>query len=270
MYGLLTQHPQILAATQKELNFFRYQDEPMSDYVTYFPNRTAGNPDAISLDASVRYVRYPWTRDKLYATFPCATIVFLMRDPAVRWWSHFQYSARRCSDPDANGACLAKGISFEALLPREMAATKKLFERVGFTRELQEAGISFFSMQHGSQVPTRRTSFTLGLYYSRMKYWLEVWPRSQVLLVNMEEYFHPATLNEKMQEITDFVGLPRHQFNAIPPDLPMGDATHTAPGDYGPLPEPYNTQVRAFYEPDLKLLKKHFGITFAAPVEAAG
>jgi hypothetical protein len=267
IHALLTQHPHIVEATEKEINFFPAVDiaNPMAVYATFFPNRTTNNPKAISIDASISYVASPHVRDMLRNTFPCAKIVFLMRDPAVRWWSSYNHVQRRRQEALKRGEKRTL-FSVEEHFTREMNKTRHDFQQVEFTKEAQKAGVSYFSLQR-KKLPMESISshtLVLGMYYSRIMEWLEVWPRSQVLLVNTEEFFDPATLNNRMRVLTDFAGLEPHKFKAMPPKLPAYNKNHKKPGDYGLLPEPYYSQIRAFYEPDLKLLKEHFGISFNA------
>jgi hypothetical protein len=268
MYSLLAQHPRVVRGSRKEIEFFPQPHEkmkPVSLYVKHFPNRTTDNPKAISIDASNNYCVWPPTRNALRRTFPCAKIIFLMRDPTIRWWSAYQHSQRSCRQAlQRHEACQNPIAPVGKVFRANMNASQQAMRQVGFTKELQEAGVSFFSLQR-QKLPIDsigKKAITAGLYYSRVMEWLEVWPRSQVLLVNTEEYFNATTLNEKMRVITDFAGLPPHKFKPIPPRLPYADGTHDAPGDYGTLPEPYNSTLRAYYEPDLKLLKQHFGISF--------
>jgi hypothetical protein len=269
IHALLTQHPNVVEASKKEINFFPATGiaNPMQPYAQYFPKRVASNPNATSIDASVGYVVDPLVRDTLRLTFPCAKIVFLMRDPTARWWSGYNFVQRRCNTAPGKKKKNCQPVSLEEHYARQIQGARRAFQQVGFTKEVQESGVSFFSLQRQQlpidSIPTK--ALLTGMYYSRIMEWLEVWPRSQVLLVNMEDYFDPATLNDRMRVFTDFVGLPPHKFEPIPPELPAHNSNHTAPGDYGLLPEPYNSNIREFYEPDLKLLKEHFGISFKAP-----
>jgi hypothetical protein len=188
-----------------------------------------------------------------------------MRDPAIRWWSGYNHALRQC-----RGARQRRKVCnlppLEQVYERDMDKAMRTFQQVGFTKEVQEAGVSFFSLQRQKLplTPIYGQTLASGLYYSRIMEWLEVWPRSQVLLVNTEEYFDSATLNARMRGVTDFLGLKPHKFRALSPKLPARSLNHSAPGDYGPLPEPYYSSIRAFFEPDLKLLKEHFGISFNA------
>jgi hypothetical protein len=267
IHALLTQHPNITPAKRKELNFFPATGiaNPMSVYATYFPNRTTNKPDAISIDASVTYIAEPRARDSLRHAFPCGKIIFLMRDPTVRWWSRYNHIQRGCQAwKKGNKGCEPSAL--KEFIAEALNETRQAMEYAGFTKELQKAGASFFSVRRHKRrqdLPVEQI-FTKGMYYSHIMDWLEVWPRSQVLLVNTEGYFDPATLNDRMRVMTDFVGLKPHNFKPIPPKLPGANRHHVSPGDYGALPEPYESQIRAFFAPDLKLLKEHFGISFNA------
>jgi hypothetical protein len=264
--GLLNQHPQIARAATKEINFFSEpgDEQPISAYAAFFPNRSSDAPDAITMDLSIVSASHMVTRDRLRRAFPCGKIVFFMRDPTVRWWSWYNHQYRRCVKlrrPSCD--------SVEVVYQREMKKTLQKFDDVGFTPEVQASGTSFFLLQRLNPPAAQfknsgaePNTFASGMYYSRIKEWLEVWPRSQVLLINTEEYFNPDTLNDRMRVITDFAGLKPHTFTAIPPRLPARFGGHKAPGDYGALPEPIYSQIREFYAPDLKLLKQHFGISF--------
>jgi hypothetical protein len=256
---LLNQHPQIARAAKKEINFFSEPGEqPIAAYAAFFPNHSSDALDATAMDFSINYASHMASRDRLRRAFPCAKIIFFMRDPTVRWWSWYNHQHRLCVER-RRPSCRSVKVYYH----NGMRKTLQEFEEAGFTPDVQASGASFFLLQrlHNSSTDEKNT-LTVGMYYSRIMEWLEVWPRSQVLLVNTEDYFNPETLNDRMRVITDFAGLKPHRFRAMQPRIPAQYGDHKAPGDYGELPEPFYSQIRDFYAPDLKLLKQHFGISF--------
>jgi hypothetical protein len=269
-YNTLVQHPQMVKATKKEINFFANTDRTYTDslapYIEVFPERKEGRnaPRRYGIDASIEYVSRPDARDRLHASFPCAKLIVLMRDPTVRYYSYFQHIKRACVRTPNSHIC-KRNVTLEEYVTADLERMEAGYAQLSFTPEVQASGVSYFSLAR-KHIPLSEIksacALSMGLYYSRLIEWLDVWPRSQIMIINSELLFEAATFHSIMKNVTAFLEISPYNYELLPPRIIVKDASHTAPGDYGAMPEPFQSRVRAFYEPDLKLLEQHFGVRF--------
>lgn len=98
LQGYLRQHPRLVAARRKEPGHFNAPRSPRDPaaYRDWF--RYDGRPDALGLDASTGYAKYPTMPDVAarLAAFPaCFRMVYVMRDPVDRIESHLAHNVAR-------------------------------------------------------------------------------------------------------------------------------------------------------------------------------
>jgi hypothetical protein len=89
---LLGRHPRVFISTPKELNFFSRDEEfakGLDWYRTYF---AAANSNQLLIEASTEYTRnpqMPLAPERLHDTLPGAKLIYLMRHPVKRAYSHY-------------------------------------------------------------------------------------------------------------------------------------------------------------------------------------
>jgi len=104
LYEYLDQHPQVGMSSIKEPNYFSseelkkqslyYKDvilNTLSEYEALFSNE---KNKLILGEASVSYLFYPSVPAKIYAYNPDAKIIIMLRNPALRAFSHWQMDER--------------------------------------------------------------------------------------------------------------------------------------------------------------------------------
>lgn len=89
---LLQQHRQIHIPSQKELFFFDFNfNKGLEWYQELF--KGAG-PHQLLGDCTPWYMSWPKAPERIARTFPNSKIIFILRDPAARAWSHFWHDYR--------------------------------------------------------------------------------------------------------------------------------------------------------------------------------
>lgn len=84
---LLQQHPQIHIPPAKELFFFdHHYDNGLGWYEALF---SAAEPGQLLGDCTPWYMSSPQAPRRIADHFPLARLIFILRDPASRTWSHF-------------------------------------------------------------------------------------------------------------------------------------------------------------------------------------
>lgn len=104
LYHYLQEHPQVFMSEIKETNFFTYrQIEEQGLYYDATPVRSAADYSALFTavqaetaigEASVSYLFYPGTAEKIHAYNPNAKIIMVLRNPIERAFSHYLMDQR--------------------------------------------------------------------------------------------------------------------------------------------------------------------------------
>lgn len=103
LFNYLSSHPEINAATTKEVRFFQDDEYPLtrvccfeqglSEYAKYYPGWEACD-DKVLMEASPDYL-YSKTALRIRETLPNARLVFILRNPKERLISCYRYAVQR-------------------------------------------------------------------------------------------------------------------------------------------------------------------------------
>jgi len=98
IHSYLTQHPDVFMSELKEPRYFCYNEfskvnyyrQPMISGLSEYKSLFAGAKGAKAIgEASVHYLYFPATPDKIKAMIPGAKIIIILRDPVSRAFSHY-------------------------------------------------------------------------------------------------------------------------------------------------------------------------------------
>ena len=99
----LSRHPNISLGSIKEPNFFSHQASFAKGFDWYSSLYDDIGPDQLALDASTGYTRWPQnpgTAARIHACAPAARLIYLMRHPVDRAYSHFVHRWSKERFPD--------------------------------------------------------------------------------------------------------------------------------------------------------------------------
>jgi hypothetical protein len=107
LHSYLAAHPQVRAATGKELQYFSlHYGRGERWYRGHFP---PSSPGTVSFEASPLYLFHPDAPSRVAATLPTGRFVALLRDPVERAWSHYLHTRSYGHEPlDFAGALAAE------------------------------------------------------------------------------------------------------------------------------------------------------------------
>ena len=96
LHHLLAQHPQVHLPVQKELHYFdlvgiRYPEVDLDEYARSFRGAAPGQ---VVGEATPSYMYFPWVPELLGRHLPDARLVFVLRDPVDRAYSHYWKAIR--------------------------------------------------------------------------------------------------------------------------------------------------------------------------------
>src|SRR5262245_55702300 len=208
LYWLLTQHPQVLPASDKEVNFFDYQYERgINWYRTNFPwakqarqrSRETGLKTFCG-EASPYYIFHPHSARRIARHIPRVKIIMLLRNPVDRTYSHFHHQVRLGQEK----------VSFEeavALEPQRLQGEKEKILADERYKSFNYPGYSYMAR---------------GVYVDQVLEYHKHFPREQVLIIRSEDLFTDAL--DVFYRVQDFVGLQRWTPTYIRP-INMGKYT---------------------------------------------
>lgn len=199
LYSYLTQHPNVFPAVRKEVHYF---ESPASRargerwYRSFFPTeafltakkRRLGT--ALTGEATT-YMPYPQIPRMLHAIHPDARLIFLLRNPAERAFSHYMHVRR--SYPGAEPLDFGDDIRREA-------------ERI------QPDVDAIARDEWHDDVTYRAFSYVRsGMYAEHVKNWIEFFPTDRMYINESERFFERP--DKVLGEICDFLGLPPAEFD---------------------------------------------------------
>ncbi len=159
-YHALERHPQIWLAkpVRPEPKFFLV-DEEYDQGLDYYAHRWFSNvPEGVMAgEKSTNYMESPLAAERLAQTLPTAKLVFLLREPVSRAFSHFRFTRM-------NGL---EDLDFAEALELEESREEAIETQWRYARPF-----SYFSK---------------GLYADNLEAWFNLFPRENILIKKYED-----------------------------------------------------------------------------------
>jgi hypothetical protein len=201
LYTILCSHPEVMAASHKELHFFDMNwGRGTEFYRRSFPLRGHLQRRARRLgthvvcgEASPYYLFHPAVPERLASTLPQARLIAILRDPVDRAYSQYQLSARDGHEP----------LTFEDALDAEAERLAGIEERLAADPDFRSAAHRHHSYQ------------ARGMYLDQLERWWRHVPRERLLVLRSEDMF--ADTGSVYDRVVEFLGLephPRSDFEA--------------------------------------------------------
>ena len=223
LYNYLIQHPQILAASQKEIHYFDLKYHQGIDwYKAQFPQKEGQK--ILTGESSPYYLFHPRVPQRVHQYFPQIKLIILLREPVARTWSHYHHELRLKFET----------LSFEQAIASEPQRLEGEIEKL-----LSEDNYYSFNHQH------------YRIYHQQIKNWQQYFPKEQILILKSEDFYaNPAqTLNQTLK----FLELPPHTIENYP---------KYNSGSYPEIYPATKQYLINYFQPHNQKLAKDLGITF--------
>ena len=188
LFGYLEGHPQCISSSTKEVHYFdkNYQ-RGEAWYRMHFPPHhaadSAGDARPQCFESSPYYMSEPRVPTRVHALLPNVKLIFLLRNPTTRAYSHYQHSVLRRREL----------LSFQEAIDAE--AERLAGEEA---RMLTDESYSSFAHQHFSYLHR-------GLYADQLIAWQKHFAPRQMLVLEAEQMFRqPAAV---FAEVLSFLEL---------------------------------------------------------------
>ncbi|MBL8756780.1 MAG: sulfotransferase domain-containing protein [Planctomycetes bacterium] len=222
LYEYLCEHPRVLPAIWKEIEYFRFPERGLDWYLAQLP-RIARGSGVLTGEASTCYFAMHEVPGRVRTAYPNVRLVALVRDPVAKAISHYHH--------DKKLGCEHR--SLEEALGRELDLLEGLAEPWRNADDYWR---------------TERGYVWLGLYAPFLEHWLTVFPREQLLILPSDDL--TSAPGRCVAEVQRFLGLPEHQLAQYPVHLE---------GRYERKAHPLQQRLARFFAPHQRRLEDLLG-----------
>jgi hypothetical protein len=170
--AMLAQHPQIVAPSQKEPNFFDGIQIKYGDFLTYhsrFPLPYRLKPNKLTFEGTTNYLFHPDCPHRIYDYAPKMRLIAILREPVARAYSGWNYYHSFATSLDPAYKRLADRRSFEASIAEEI---KRL-----------ELANTYYVKDNSPYHYVAR-----GVYVEQLENYFRYFPREAILILNYNDF----------------------------------------------------------------------------------
>jgi len=189
LYEYLIQHPFVLSAAGKEIDYFdRLYDRGISWYKMAFPSsmtkfyyKNILKKQFVTGEATPRYMVHPHALKRIQMTLPNTKFIVLLRNPIDRAYSHYTMNVK--NDYEHR--------TFEDALDHEKERTLGRYEKMQKNENYYSWDYDLYAyLEHG-------------IYVDKLKRWMSVFPKEQFLIIQSEEFSKDPSkvYNETLQHL---------------------------------------------------------------------
>jgi tetratricopeptide (TPR) repeat protein len=184
LYEYMKEHPQVLPAIVKEIEYYQFPERGRDWYLAHFPRIPDGKVRFITGEASTCYMAVPDCQNRVFADYPQAQLIALVRDPIDKAISHFHHD---------------RAVGFEHRTIEE-----------AFTQELDYLEAQKRPWRLTEDYWSNHRGYVWSSVYADfLGQWLTVFPKEQLLVLPSDDlYGKPA---ETMARVYAYLGLPNHR-----------------------------------------------------------
>lgn len=201
LYTYLIQHPNILPAKVKEINFFNVDDNYQKGITWYNEQFTKYlNPfkKHLSFEATPEYLYIPYVPERIYKSIPDMKFIIILRDPVKRAYSAWNMF-KKLHGLNRTPSVLEKGY----MQNKDNNLTKILFTK-NYPSFEECVQLEFEYMKN--QSPFLEPSFIRrGIYHEQIERYFNFFNKKQFLILDYADF--EQDLNKILEQTTDFLGI---------------------------------------------------------------
>jgi hypothetical protein len=223
LYNFFLQHPEVHGALGQETHYFdRHYHKSTYWYRAHFPVQNRNGKQNPAGESCPDYMIHPEAPERIRSLLPECRLIFLLRNPVSRAYSHYRHSKRKNYEP----------LSFREALNAEEIRLRKARKRAERNGEYPP---DFYNFSYKYR----------GYYAKHLKNFLSVFPREQILVVRSENLFRqPKRTFERIcghLDVKNSTGVDFRPFN-------RGDTDQPDPSQRRRLQEHFRDKNEELYE----------------------
>jgi hypothetical protein len=225
LYHNIVEHPQVLPALKKEINFWH---DDLIQGLDWYRAHFLPSPQTqyyLTGEASPNYLDLQETAQRVFQFCPQMKLIIILRNPIERAISHYYHWVRLGLEERP----------LEAVIQAEFKTMDQVLQ---------------FPIQYRHWYQSIHY-IARGVYIGFLQQWRAIFPPEQFLILSCENLAaHPAAT---MKQVFTFLGLP---------DSPVSRYTQLNVGQYPPLSPNLSQALSEFYHPYNQQLEEYLGIKF--------
>ena len=226
IYNYLIQHPQILPAIKKEVDFWSfYFHRGLDWYRSHFP-AIPESENFLTGEASPSYFDSPDIPARLFHFFPKIKLIVLLRNPVDRAISNYYHEVRSKSE----------SMTVEEVINSRLEKLIKVSS--SFSKQKD-----YWNYQ-GDYIAS-------SVYVDWLKKWLTIFSREQLLILRSEDFYSDSETT--MRQVFNFLDLPDYQM----PNYPKLNS-----GSYSFISESLREKLSDYFQPHNQRLEEYLGMKF--------
>jgi hypothetical protein len=195
LYNYLTEHPNIISASTKEVHFFDHRyHRGLRWYRAHFPTAIeqyyaehVRKQVFITGEASPGYLFHPLVPKRIANLLPHVRLIVLLRNPVDRLYSQYRHKV----------ALGHEKLPVEEAVAREEERLQGEREKIAMQKKYYSANFQHFSYK------------TRGRYAEQLEAWFSLFPREQFLIMKSEDmYKDPSAIYKQTLE---FLNIPIYE-----------------------------------------------------------
>jgi hypothetical protein len=187
LHRYLEEHPNIGCTLKKEVNFYNYNyDKGLGWYRSYFPLQRQG---LMAGDSTPTYMIHPHTPSRVFQSIPNVKLIAVLRNPIDRAYSHHNMNLSRQE--------ISENLSFEDAIKAEDMRIDCEMAKMLDDENYVGLNYSYFSYLRS------------GIYINQLKPWTDLFPRSQILVIQSERLFESPSII--YSQVLEFLNLPKYE-----------------------------------------------------------
>lgn len=231
LYNYLIRHPDIAAASRKEVHYFDANlHQGIRWYKAHFPASLPTSRRRLTGEGTPYYLFHPRIPQTVHQLLPDIKLIAMLRNPVDRAYSHYQHEVRHGRE----------SLTFEEAITAEPS-------RLQGEEDRMMADASYASSAH-----RRHSYLARGIYVDQVSRWLQLFGSRQLLVVRSEDFYaDPGTVTNNVLSFLALspLTLPEHRRYQAAEYSRMEDATRERLVEYF---APHNERLH-------KLVGRSFG-----------
>ena len=194
LYNYLIQHPDVVPASRKEVHYFdRNVHRSLNWYKAHFRNaarQKKSNSRIITGECTPYYAVNPYIPEKIAKIAPDTKIIFILRDPVERAFSHYKHNVNR--------NLYEKPVTFSEALSFEEQIVPRVLDEMRLERNCYHTDHDIYSLRER------------GHYVEQIQTYEEYFPEKVFILTTEELSEAP---DKVLGKLCEFLGLTFYDFN---------------------------------------------------------
>lgn len=201
LHYYLSQHPNLLASTPKEVSYFNRNynfKKGKNWYHRAFIDLDLNKKNYLCFEATPEYLYHSFTAERIYQEYPGIKIIIILRDPVQRAYSSWNMYK------NFNPENFPRGLKNEYINDRQNNIIKEFYDADHFPSFEEAIASEMLKIENNSQCE-EPSLLRRGIYLPQVKRYHDIFGNESVLIIGFKDLVQ--TKKEVLNSVLKFLGL---------------------------------------------------------------